>query len=114
MRRVGLFLALVIAGETAASADDRLLAVRFDGGLGACYAPAEPFPYKLSKSDPLYETARDEHQDYLEALEDYVNCLELERRDALEALRSSFALFQTNFGRDAVLRYGQERQAAGE
>lgn len=83
-------------------------------GFGACYAPSEPFSYKLAKSDPLYETARDEHQRYLEDLEDYVNCLDLERNGAFEALRSSFDLFIANFGKDAVLKYATEKQARDE
>lgn len=80
--------------------------------LGSCYAPVEPFPYKLEKTDPLYETARDEHQRYLEELESYVNCLDQERAGAFEELRASFDLFMENFGRDAVLKYAQEKEAS--
>ena len=71
-----------------------------------CYLPVEPYPYKLEKSDPLYDTARDDHQRYLEELESYVNCLDWERTAALHQLKSSFELFQENFGNDAVLKYG--------
>lgn len=85
---------------------------RFDSlGIGSCFPPADPFPYKLEKSDPLYEAAREEHQAHLEGLEDYVNCLDRERGVALAELRTSFDLFMSNFGRDAVLSYGAERKA---
>lgn len=76
-----------------------------------CLPPDDPYPYKLPKSDPLYDTARDEHQEHLESLEKYVNCLDRERGAALDQLRSSFNLFLNNFGEDAVLRYGAERKA---
>jgi len=75
-----------------------------------CLPPDDPYPYKLPKSDPLYEAARDEHQRHLESLESYVNCLDRERGAALDQLRSSFNLFLANFGEDAVLRYGAERK----
>lgn len=78
-------------------------------GIGECYAPPEPFGYKLSKSDPLYEAARQEHQEYLEDLEIYVNCLDRERAIALDELRASFDLFLQNFGKDAVLKYQAEQ-----
>lgn len=80
-------------------------------GIGSCFPPAEPFPYKLEKSDPLYEAARAEHQAHLEGLENYVNCLDRERGVALGELRASFDLFLENFGKDAVLSYGEERRA---
>lgn len=78
-------------------------------GIGNCLAPIETYPYKLNRSDPLYETARDDHQRYLEEMEAYINCLERERRDALSELQTSFRLFQQNFGKDAVFQYGQSR-----
>lgn len=80
-------------------------------GMGNCFPPPDPYPYKLDKSDPLYEAAREEHQAHLEGLEDYVNCLDRERSVALAELRSSFDLFMANFGRDAVLSYGAERES---
>lgn len=76
-----------------------------------CLPPDDPYPYKLPKNDPLYNTARDEHQEHLESLEKYVNCLDRERGAALDQLRSSFNLFLANFGEDAVLKYGAERKA---
>lgn len=79
------------------------------GGVGSCFPPDEPFPYKLSRSDPLYDTARDEHQRYLEQMEDYVNCLDRERGVALGELRTSFNQFKNYFGKDAVLRYAAEK-----
>lgn len=74
--------------------------------LGACYQPVETYPFKLDKSDPLYETARADHQRFLEEMEAYVNCLDKERIAALNAFRASYDLFVTNFGADAVFRYG--------
>ena len=44
-----------------AEAKEPLLVTRL-GGVGSCFAPEEPFPYKLNTTDPLYETAREEHQ----------------------------------------------------
>lgn len=73
-----------------------------------CFPPDDPFPYKLSKSDPLYDAARGEHQAHLEAMEDYVNCLDRERAAAFALLQSSYDLFMENFGRDAVFRYPVE------
>ena len=80
-------------------------------GLEVCFAPVEPYTFKLDKSDPLYDTARDDHQRHLEELEDYINCLDRERSQALDGLRSSFDLFVENFGRDAVMKYAAEKQA---
>ena len=74
------------------------------GGMG-CLPPEEPFPYKLSKSDPLYSAARSEHQSYLEGLEDYIKCLDDERSSALAQLKSSFRQFMQNFGKNAVFEY---------
>jgi len=107
-----LFLSAVL--PTTAVAQETLVPASLIDGLGTCYAPLEPFGYKLEKSDPLYDTARDEHQRYLEELEDYINCLDLERRGALTELRSSFDLFLDNFGEDAVLRYAAEKKAREE
>ena len=76
-----------------------------------CLLPEEPFPFKLDKSDPLYATARDEHQAYLEDLEAYVKCLDQERLFAFEELKSSYRLFKDNFGKDAVYRIIDERSA---
>ena len=76
-----------------------------------CLPPDAPYLYKLPKSDPLYDTARDEHQQHLESLEKYVNCLDRERGAALDQLRLSFNLFLNNFGEDAMLEYGAERKA---
>lgn len=107
------WILLITCFPLSVNAQEGLFTVSIDG-LGSCYAPAEPFEYKLEKSDPLYDTARDEHQRHLEALEDYINCLDLERSDALTELRSSFDLFIDNFGEDAVLRYTAEKKAAEE
>ena len=91
-----------------AEAKEPLLVTRL-GGVGSCFAPEEPFPYKLNTTDPLYETAREEHQRYLEEMEAYVNCLDRERSQALSELKASFHLFQHNFGKNAVFQYGQLR-----
>ena len=108
------WILLITCFPLSVNAKDNSLPVSLIVGLGSCYAPAEPFGYKLEKSDPLYDTARDDHQRYLEALEDYINCLDLERSGALTELRSSFDLFIDNFGEDAVLRYAAEKKAAEE
>lgn len=112
--RVLVLICVSLLGIGIAFAQDRVHWASLPIGLGSCYAPAEPFPYKLEKSDPLFETARDEHQRYLEDLEDYVNCLDQERAGALAALRGSFDLFLSNFGENAVLKYAQEREASGQ
>lgn len=96
-----------------ALADD-ILPASLLGGLGSCLTPVETYPYQLPKSDPLYETARKDHQRYLEEMEDYVNCLDRERGTALAELRASFNLFLKNFGRDAAFKYAAEREAAQE
>lgn len=82
-----------------------MLAAAKDFQRDNCLPPEEPFPYKLSKSDPLYEAARDEHQAYLEGMEDYINCLDRERSSALSLLEKSFRNFMKNFGKDGVLKY---------
>jgi len=79
--------------------------------LGICYSPANPFPDKLSKSDPLYQTALEEHQRHLEDMEYYVNCLDRERAVAFGQLKTSFDLFLHNFGEDAVFKYAAEKKA---
>ena len=73
--------------------------------LGTCLLPEEPYPFKLQKSDPLYEIAREEHQVYLEGMEFYIRCIDSDRADALAQLTFSFRQFQQNFGKDAVFRY---------
>lgn len=93
-----------LLGRSAATAQESAVIGLQD--LGACYQPAETYPFKLDKSDPLYETARADHQRFLEEMEAYVNCLDKERIAALNAFRASYDLFVTNFGADAVLRYG--------
>jgi len=111
MRRSAFALFLMIFLPAHFAMADTAFPASLYGGMGDCYTPSEPFTYKLAKSDPLYEAARFEHQQYLEALEDYVNCLDRERGAAFEELRTSFELFLENFGKDAVMRYGEERKA---
>lgn len=79
-------------------------------GASYCYIPSETYSFKLDKSDPLYETARDDHQRYLEELEQYVRCLDEERKNAISEFKLSFKLFTENYGKDAVFRYSQERE----
>ena len=105
-----LVLVCLFASQTA-SADARDAIGVSLASAEICLPPDDPYPYKLPKSDPLYDTARDEHQEHLESLEKYVNCLDRERGAALDQLRSSFNLFLNNFGEDAVLKYGAERKA---
>lgn len=100
---VVVLLVAVLSAHTAQSQS-------LDGGVGNCFPPIEPFPYKLSKSDPLYNAARDEHQKYLEDIENYVNCLSQERSSALAIFKKSFRTFQDNFGKDAVFRYSNDRK----
>lgn len=114
MRLLSLSFTILFAWCIPAHAADAVVPVSLYGGMGSCLTPAETYPYKLSKSDPLYDTAREDHQRYLEEMEDYVNCLDRERGAALDELRTSFDLFLKNFGRDAVLQYGAERKAAIE
>lgn len=99
--------ALIALGSAVAWGQDSLGSLE----IGTCFPPPEPYPYKLEKNDPLYEAAREEHQAHLEGMEDYVNCLDRERSAALVQLRTSFDLFLANFGKDAVLSYGEERKA---
>jgi len=73
--------------------------------FGTCMVPEEPYPFRMQKSDPLYEIARDEHQIYLEGMEYYIRCIESERANAVAQLTYSFRLFQQNFGKDAVFKY---------
>lgn len=73
--------------------------------IASCFPPTDPYPYRLEKSDPFYKTARREHQSHLEAMEDYVNCLDRARAAAFNGLRASFNLFLENFGEDAILSY---------
>ncbi|WP_420337168.1 hypothetical protein [Roseibium sp.] len=69
-----------------------------------CYLPEKPFDYQLSKSDPLYEAAREEFQTYLEELEAYMLCLEQERSQAFSDLKEGYEEFQRIYGADAVFR----------
>lgn len=102
-KRAILALMVILCG-TAAYAED-VLPASLLGMMESCLTPVETYPYRLDRSDPLYETAREDHQRYLEEMEDYVNCLDRERRNALAELQSSFRLFRQNFGKDAVFRY---------
>ncbi|MDD9908536.1 MAG: hypothetical protein OXR62_02485 [Ahrensia sp.] len=105
---------LIAAFASQALAEDRLRTINLSAGLKSCLAPIETYPYRLDKSDPLYETAREDHQRHLDEMEDYVNCLDRERGAALDQLRASFDLFLENFGEDAVLDYAAERGVDGE
>ena len=71
----------------------------------ACLEPLEPLPFRLERSDPLYPAALDEHRRYLEAMEDYVNCLDRERFVALSLFRESYRQFREFFGKDARFEY---------
>ncbi len=99
---VALLLVAALPAHTAAQTS-------LGNSVGNCFAPDDPYPYKLGKTDPLYDTARDEHQRHLEDMEKYVNCLDRERGIALDQFKSSFDLFLKNFGKDAVLQYDAER-----
>ena len=70
-----------------------------------CVEPIEPLPFRLERTDPLYPAALDEHRRYLEAMEDYVNCLDRERFVALSLLRESYEQFRAFFGDDAHFEY---------
>ena len=99
---------LLPAGVSPTLAQDSITSSQL-GGVGGCLPPEPPYPYKLAKTDPLYETARLSHQQHMEGLEEYLNCIERERERAYEELEQSFDLFVDNFGDDAVLRYAIER-----
>lgn len=105
MSKTSIALALIAILQAQPIKAEELHSVSLLGGVGACYPPEEPFPFKLDKQDPLYETARDEHQRYLEGMEDYINCLDRERVDALAALTNSFNLFRKNLGKDGAFKY---------
>ena len=75
---------------------------------GPCLEPVEPLPFRIERSDPLYGAALDEHRRYLEAMEDYVNCLDRERFVALSMFRESFEQFRKFFGDDARFEYDTE------
>ena len=78
---------------------------------GPCLEPIEPLPFRLERADPLYAAALDEHRRYLEAMEDYVNCLDRERFVALSMLRESYEQFQEFFGDDARFEYDTDGNA---
>ena len=73
-----------------------------------CLEPVEPLPFRLDRSDPLYAAALDEHRRFLEAMEDYVNCLDRERFVALSMFRESYRQFREFFGDDAKFEYDQD------
>ena len=77
----------------------------------SCLEPLEPLPFRLERSDPLYPAALDEHRRYLEAMEDYVNCLERERFVALSVFRESYRQFVEFFGEDAKFEYDADGNA---
>ena len=90
--RTALLLALLVSAEA-------------QGAATACLEPLEPLPFRLERSDPLYPAALDEHRRYLEAMEDYVNCLDRERFVALSMFKKSFRQFNEFFGDDARFEY---------
>jgi len=100
---IGSMLATIVLCCPAQAGD--IVPASLYGGVGDCLPPIETYPYKLERSDPLYDTAREDHQRYLEEMEAYVNCLDRERSEALFELQASFRLFKQNFGKDAVFRY---------
>lgn len=70
-----------------------------------CVEPIEPLPFRLERTDPLYPAALNEHRRYLEAMEDYVNCLDRERFAAISLLRESYEQFRAFFRDDAHFEY---------
>ena len=96
MRGVAVLLLGLFATMDARSADT------------VCLEPLEPLPFRLDRSDPLYPAALDEHRRYLEAMEDYVNCLDRERFVALSMFRESYRQFREFFGEDARFEYDMQ------
>ena len=78
---------------------------------GPCVEPIEPLPFRLERADPLYAAALDEHRHYLEAMEDYVNCLDRERFVALSMFQESYRQFRAFFGDDAKFEYDPDGNA---
>lgn len=110
MNVILLMVLAILVSALPAKASESVKHVALVNGAGFCYIPVETFTFKIDKSDPLYETARDDHQRYLEELEQYVKCLDDERKQAVSEFRSSFKLFTENYGKDAVMRYSEERE----
>ena len=75
--------------------------------IDSCLEPAEPYPYKVDKKADaeFYNFIRKEFQTYFEDMEEYMRCLEHQRRNAHTKMQDYYRLWQRNFGPDAGFHY---------
>lgn len=72
----------------------------------ACIPPEEPYPYEPSElDDELRGIVNEQYEDYVRKIEVYINCLEAERVEAMQAAQQVVQRWVRYFGDDAVLRY---------
>ena len=76
------------------------------GAQMACLPPEEPYPYEPSNlDDELREMVNEQYETYVRDIEDYINCLETERAEAMRSAQQIVQRWIRYFGDDAALSY---------
>ncbi len=76
------------------------------GAQVACLPPEEPYPYEPSSLDAeLRQLVNAQYEEYVRGIEDYINCLEAERAEAMRSAREVVQRWVRYFGDDAALHY---------
>lgn len=76
------------------------------GAQMACLPPEEPYPYEPSNlDDELRAMVNEQYETYVRDIEDYINCLETERAEAMQSAQQVVQRWIRYFEEDAVLRY---------
>ena len=78
----------------------------FAGAQVACLPPEEPYPYEPSDlDDELRQIVNEQYETYVRKIEDYINCLETERAEAMRSAQKVVQNWVRYFGDEAALRY---------
>ncbi len=72
----------------------------------ACIPLGEPYPYEPSDlGAELRQIVNEQYEDYVSGIEDYINCLETERVDAMQTADQVVQRWVRYFGDNAALHY---------
>ena len=79
------------------------------GAQVACIPPEEPYPDEPSDLDAeLRQIVNEQYEDYVRKIEDYINCLDAERVEAMQTAQQVVQRWVRYFGDDAALHYEVE------
>lgn len=69
----------------------------------SCLPPEEPYPYEPPDDPKLRDLVNQQYAEYMEQVEDYLNCLQLEYRRAFEEAKLKSQQWRQYFGDDAAI-----------